>query len=49
MKLDVIFATAMPEMPTISETLNDGKYRKESRCATMLLNCSFSAASDGKN
>ena len=31
MKLDVILPTARPDRPTISATLNDGKYLAETR------------------
>lgn len=49
MKLDVIFDSARPERPTMSPTLNDGKYLLDIRWSTMLLNFSFSYVSDGKN
>lgn len=49
MKLEVIFDTARPGSPTISDTLNEGKYLLETRFWTILLNFSFSALSDGKN
>jgi hypothetical protein len=49
MKQDVILPSARPERPTISATLNDGKYLAETRLRTMSLNLSFSILSDGKN
>ena len=49
MKLDVIFDKALLEIPSISATLNEGKYLFCVRFATTALNLSFSFFSEGKN
>lgn len=49
MKLDVIFDKARPDIPSMSVTLNEGKYLPDCRELTIDVNLSFSALSEGKN
>lgn len=49
MKLDVIFDKARPDIPSVSATLNEGKYLPDFREFTIEVNLSFSALSEGKN